>query len=444
MAIRQYIGARYVPKIEGNWVASTSYEALTIVTYNHASYTSKKAVPATVGNPADNPEYWALTGDYNAQVAQYAQDVNDYHQDVIQVQEDMSDLETEVDQKIANINHKVYLLVSDSYGNAPTAVQSWQHKFKDYLGLSDSECYIAYKSGYGFAPSGYNAPFIDLITPGTVDTGVPADIPTNTITDIIVGGGFNDRNTSVADIEAAISAFCTYAKATYPNAKIHIAPIGWSFNSEFIGEIFHNRYISAYNNCSKYGANRLIGTEFIMHDKDLFMEETSSHSLLLIKQYVHPNEAGAAALAAGIINSLNGGCSVNYLHKYETFTVADNITIQFNLPIAVMLNNGLITLHWGKGNISHTDHTTFSLGNTDWTKVEIGTITGGYFNTETTTWLPCEMFLAGGSYTSNVRTGGYLIVENGKIYAAVASSQGNETCTNIWIHSGMATIDATW
>ena len=74
--IKHYVGARYVPKFASpiEWAADTSYEALTIVTFNNASYTSKVPVPPTVGNPAKNPQYWALTGNYNAQVEQYRQE----------------------------------------------------------------------------------------------------------------------------------------------------------------------------------------------------------------------------------------------------------------------------------------------------------------------------------------------------------------------------------
>ena len=74
--VKQYVGARYVPKFASpiEWAADTSYEALTIVNFNNASYTSKVPVPPTVGNPANNPQYWALTGNYNAQVEQYRQE----------------------------------------------------------------------------------------------------------------------------------------------------------------------------------------------------------------------------------------------------------------------------------------------------------------------------------------------------------------------------------
>ena len=76
--VKQYVGARYVPKFASpiEWAADTSYEALTIVAFNNASYTSKVPVPPTVGNPANNPKYWALTGNYNAQVEQYRQEVD--------------------------------------------------------------------------------------------------------------------------------------------------------------------------------------------------------------------------------------------------------------------------------------------------------------------------------------------------------------------------------
>lgn len=76
MSIRNYVGARYVPKFANpvEWQANTSYEAMVIVTYNNSSYTSKIPVPSTVGNPAENSTYWALTGNYNAQVEEYRQE----------------------------------------------------------------------------------------------------------------------------------------------------------------------------------------------------------------------------------------------------------------------------------------------------------------------------------------------------------------------------------
>jgi len=78
---RQYIGARYVPifgrkgeeSIE--WDNSAPYEPLTIVLYQGNSYTSRQYVP--VGMEITNQEFWAITGNYNAQIEQYRKELRD-------------------------------------------------------------------------------------------------------------------------------------------------------------------------------------------------------------------------------------------------------------------------------------------------------------------------------------------------------------------------------
>lgn len=73
--MRQYIGARYVPKFDGTWVNNKTYEALTVVDYLGDSYTSKKPVP--VNTPPTDTDYWALTGAYNSQISNLATRVTD-------------------------------------------------------------------------------------------------------------------------------------------------------------------------------------------------------------------------------------------------------------------------------------------------------------------------------------------------------------------------------
>lgn len=70
---RQYVGARYLPIIVGDWDINKEYEPLMVVYYNGASYTSKTYIPA--GIDISNTEYWALSADYNAQVAAYRAEV---------------------------------------------------------------------------------------------------------------------------------------------------------------------------------------------------------------------------------------------------------------------------------------------------------------------------------------------------------------------------------
>ena len=103
MAELQYIGARYVPKFfEGTsgseWIQGVAYEALTIVTRNGNSYTSKIPVPASVGVPESNPTYWVSTGVYNQQVEQYRQEVEALSGDVTEVVTDVSRLQAQVNE----------------------------------------------------------------------------------------------------------------------------------------------------------------------------------------------------------------------------------------------------------------------------------------------------------------------------------------------------------
>lgn len=103
---RQYIGARYVPKFfqgpDGTpaWIGNVPYEPLIIVTYLGNSYTSKIPVPSGIGNPSLNPTYWALTGNFNAQLQQVSSDVETMKETVNEVTQDIS----EINDKINNLD----------------------------------------------------------------------------------------------------------------------------------------------------------------------------------------------------------------------------------------------------------------------------------------------------------------------------------------------------
>lgn len=78
MATTQYNGARYVPLFAKpiEWDKTKQYEPLTIVTNNGNSYTSRQFVPT--GVEITNEAFWALTGNYNAQIEQYRKEVAAY------------------------------------------------------------------------------------------------------------------------------------------------------------------------------------------------------------------------------------------------------------------------------------------------------------------------------------------------------------------------------
>jgi hypothetical protein len=78
MSVTQYIGARYVPLFAYplDWDINSAYEPLTIVYHQGNSYTSRQSVPK--GIDITNDSYWAITGNYNAQIEQYRREVRAY------------------------------------------------------------------------------------------------------------------------------------------------------------------------------------------------------------------------------------------------------------------------------------------------------------------------------------------------------------------------------
>lgn len=76
--VTQYVGARYVPLFANpaQWSSEREYEPLTIVLYQGNSFTSMQYVP--IGIEITNEEFWAQTGNYNAQIEQYRQEVREY------------------------------------------------------------------------------------------------------------------------------------------------------------------------------------------------------------------------------------------------------------------------------------------------------------------------------------------------------------------------------
>lgn len=95
---QQYIGARYVPVFADpiEWDINKPYESLTIVTYQGSSYTSRCAVPG--GTDITNTRYWAKTGDYNAQIAQYQEEVKDLSTQVTGFAKDNAEFREKIDQ----------------------------------------------------------------------------------------------------------------------------------------------------------------------------------------------------------------------------------------------------------------------------------------------------------------------------------------------------------
>lgn len=104
---RQYIGARYVPIFDGAWDNTKEYNPLTVVSYQGNSYTSRTFVPTNID--ITDETYWALTGNYNAQVEAY-------RQEVAEISDTFNDIQFYV-------TPQMYGAAGDGIANDTTAIQ---------------------------------------------------------------------------------------------------------------------------------------------------------------------------------------------------------------------------------------------------------------------------------------------------------------------------------
>lgn len=187
-----YIGARYVPIFGGEWDNSKTYEPLVIVTNQGNSYTSVTFVPT--GIDINNTTYWALTGNYNAQVEQYRQEVAQVSErqdtteaEVNQIQESIKEL-PELDDVYTRLKGKTIVVVGDSLtiGNGEALGHTWVEQIAERYNCTTYNYGV---SGSKICSGGSGSLDTDMIN------RVPSILAERPTCDyFILSGGANDKN----------------------------------------------------------------------------------------------------------------------------------------------------------------------------------------------------------------------------------------------------------
>ena len=197
---RQYVGARYVPKVMGEWNKALQYEALSIVTYLGNSFTSKVPVPPNID--ISNKSYWVNTGNYNAQVEAYRQQTaqlqNNLNNEIINRKNDTKD----------NI-----LWIGDSYS------VNYNHKLPNGVRdmLNAKNWYEYSKGGAGFAGAWAGASFNDLIEEAKNDLSADQK---EMIKYVYIVGGANDSSFTWTDLKPKVISTVQNARNSFPNAQV--------------------------------------------------------------------------------------------------------------------------------------------------------------------------------------------------------------------------------
>lgn len=298
--VREYIGARYVPKFTGPYDASQSYEALCVVD-NGAGTTYITKIPTPAGTPLTDSTHWQVYGASTGAI--------------LDLQNRVDTLETDIADIPVN---RVVLLIGDSYvagvGGAGTTIESVMESITDW----DVRSYAQQGCGYLRVNSGKK--MIDV-----VQDAINATSDKELVTDVVLAASvYNDSGMSSdptfieASFVAALENINTLVKANLPNARITVIPALWT----------NYKYYSAYTNIFEWtmsGAMK-IGANFANNSIDWLIAYPSSVDS---GDNIHPSAAGYQILAGKIASVINGAQASIYSGGVDSVLTATNDYIYF-------------------------------------------------------------------------------------------------------------------
>lgn len=204
----EYTGMRYVPVFADppEWSSANSYEPLEIVIHKGNSYTSKTFVP--VGIDISDPQYWALTGNYNAQVEQYRQEVLKFDGRINDNAQAIVNLKGEL------LSQKHMVLIGDSYTNPAVPLGNtplwWEYVCKNLNVVAHNYA----KGGAGYQVSG------NLFSTQVANAVADASYDHKMVEYCVVYGGINDIGQITATM---VQNVYDALQMEFVNAKVVIA-----------------------------------------------------------------------------------------------------------------------------------------------------------------------------------------------------------------------------
>lgn len=190
-----------------------------------------------------------------------------------------------------------YIFLGDSYADGwnpegGANIDSWVDYIKSYLGLNDYSYYTSHAGGTGFTVSGQTGyTFAGLLTQLSPSVENPGSI-----TDIVVLGGYNDRN-NAGSIRSTINSFRATAKTMFPNAVVRVGWIGRNVSATKTIDTVNNLFLSAQEYV-KADISYLHGIEYAARRIDQFFNDG-----------IHPNEVGQQDIAVALMQCLTGGAA---------------------------------------------------------------------------------------------------------------------------------------
>ena len=290
MAMRQYVGARYVPRFLGTYDNTQMYDALDVVDNGSGtSYIARKTVPA--GTPLTDTEFWFVYGASSGAIYDLQTRMGDAENDIDGLQTDVTALQTADATRMTEIKDRCYLFFADSFDSSRTiSDHGWIDPLCESVGITD---YIKLSRGsYGFV--GYIAGYTWL----SLAMGLTTAQKTK-ITDVFIGGDAADFRNDPDEVMAAMVTLDTWLRANIPNLKsITFAFLSYLY-SDTISEIVDQwtMYHKIRAKAQVLGWNWIEGSNLIIADPRT--RENASDTL-------HPDSEGVAAISHYLTEAIQG------------------------------------------------------------------------------------------------------------------------------------------
>ena len=219
------------------------------------------------------------------------------------------------------------IMIGDSYGiqdsDEDITKFYWEY-VRDNFGMTEgTDFFHKFLIGAGFGDGEFLSNLVSLAS---------SISDKESITDIIVCGGWNDSDPSQSygtdeAFNAGILAFNNYVKNTYVNAQVTLAHISWARYTDDAFYTKMNRSLMRYiRACNTYGWRYITNSEYILRNQANTIWQTDG---------AHPNNSGQQILGMGIVSPLISGCANSQI-------IIGNITIIGDKKITFN-NDGTIT-----------------------------------------------------------------------------------------------------
>lgn len=296
---RQYVGARYVPKLFKNnngtmeWQENTSYENFTMVSYNNTYYTSRKDVPPNIGNPATNNEFWCRMGSFNGGIENLQNQIKDVKDKINQNSSSINQLNNRLNKVFIGWN---VLILGDNYATHKDNEITWAERMRNLIRNGGGNANI---NSSGIAGWETSKSYLDLYK--EMERSGP-------FTHVFIAGGNNETSSIAND---SISNFANYVNKNGV-VKIYYLDVAVNKNEISVNKNRAKIYRGIFNSLALNNIMFDANSRYILNHQSQFKEDG-----VLITQN------GNDSLAMHLINFLKG-YSIHVQDVYDWYQVVNN------------------------------------------------------------------------------------------------------------------------